>query len=216
MSHIADPVVRSLNQEWAELARLPVPHSWAGSAEFVGETLAAIGDDPDARLGDLLRCCAGGDQLAGRVVLQAMLGKLVRLAAEDGRHGVDEYVAECWLGVATYPLARRPRRIAANLAMDTRRRVRSGDDRRPGVRLAADADSDPVRVLEVSGVVRAATRLGLIDRAAGACLYAVYGLGLRSHEAARALRISADLVRWRNARSIRRLAPHAAILAAVV
>lgn len=216
MSHIADPVVRSLNHEWAELARAPVPHSWAWSAEVLGDALAAISDDPDARLGELLRRCAGGDQLAGRVVLQAMLGKLVRLAAEDVWHGVDEYVAECWLGVATYPLARRPRRIAANLAMDTRRRVRAGDDRRPAVAPATSGDGIVATALDVPGVVRAATSLGLIDRAAGACLYAVYGLGLRSHEAARELRISADLVRWRNARSIRRLAPHAAILAAVV
>lgn len=215
MSQHCDPVVRSLNLEWDRLARSTVPDGWAGPARTLGEALAAIADDPDARLAELLRCCAGGDRLAGRVVLQAMLGKLIRLAAEDVRHGVDEYVAECWLRVATYPLARRPLRIAANLAMDTRRRVRAGDERRPPVDLAAPDDRSAPVSLDVPAVVRAATNLGLIDRGAAACLYAVYGLGLRSHEAARALRISADLVRWRNARSIRRLAPHAAVLAAV-
>ena len=63
-------------------------------------------------------------------------------------------------------------------------------------------------------VIRNATRLGLIDRSAAACLVAVYCLGLRSHEAAQRQSISADLVRSRTARTIRRLAPHAAVLAA--
>ncbi len=120
-----DPIVRSLNEEWDRLAARPVPTGWGGAARTVGEVLAGVGADPDARLGELLRHHAGGDQLAGRVVLQAMLGKLVRLAAEDRRHGVSDYVAECWLRLAGYPLARRPHRVAANLALDTRRGVRA-------------------------------------------------------------------------------------------
>lgn len=210
-----DPIVRSLNEEWDRLAARPVPTGWGGAARTVGEVLAGVGADPDARLGELLRHHAGGDQLAGRVVLQAMLGKLVRLAALDARHGVGEYVTECWLLLVDYPLDRRPSRIAANLAMDTRRAVRVADERRPSVDVAQLTElSAPVR-LDVSRVLRAATRLGLIDRDAGACLYAVYGLGLHSHEAALHLRISPALVRWRNARSIRRLAPHASTLVAV-
>lgn len=210
-----DPIVRSLNEEWDRLAARPVPTGWGGAARTVGEVLAGVGADPDARLGELLRHHAGGDQLAGRVVLQAMLGKLVRLAAQDRRHGVSDYVAECWLRLAGYPLARRPHRVAANLALDTRRGVRAGDDPGPVVDVAQLGERSAPVVLDVSGLLRAATRLRLIDRESGACLYAVYGLGLRSHEAARELRISPALVRWRNARSIRRLAPHAVTLAAV-
>ncbi|MFT4217863.1 MAG: hypothetical protein QM619_11880 [Micropruina sp.] len=213
MSCDADPVVRSLNTEWSRLAALPVPDGWGTSARTFGEVLVGIGDDPDARLGDLLRRHADGDQLAGRVVLQAVLGMLVRLAAQDARHGVGDYVAECWLRLGTYPLVRRPRRVAANLALDARRRVWAADERRPVVDLAEVAERGIPVVLDVPRVVRAATRMGLIDKEAGACLYAVYGLGLRSHEAAQELRISPALVRWRNARSIRRLAPHAASLA---
>lgn len=214
MNHAVDPVVRSLNAEWKELAATPVPVGWAVPEETFGELLRGIRADPDARLGALLRCHAAGDQLAGRVVLQAMLGKLIRLAAHDARHCVGDYVAECWLRLSGYPLARRPGRIAANLALDTRLRVRAGDDRRPFVDVALDELGAAPRV-DVSRLVRAAARLGLIDRDAAACLYAVYGLGLRSHEAAGPLRISAALVRSRNARAIRQLAPHAATLAAV-
>lgn len=215
MPHDPDPCVRSLNAEWSRLAPLPAPEAWRTPAATLGELVAGIPADPDVRLGELLRHHAAGDGLAGRVVLQAMLGKLVRLAALDTRHGVGEYVAECWLRLADYPLGRRPRRIAANLAMDTRRAVRAADERRATVDVAQLTElSAPVR-LDVPGVLRAATRLGLIDRDAGACLYAVYGLGLRSHEAALQLRISPALVRWRNARSIRRLAPHASTLLTV-
>ncbi len=214
MRHRADPVVRSLNAEWESLAVLPAPAVWSPSGLTLGEVLHRIADDPDASLGELLRQHATGDELAGRVVLQAMLGKLIRLAAQDARHCVGDYVAECWLRLADYPLARRPSRIAANLALDTRLRVRAGDDRRPIADVALDEVAVPPR-LDVSRLVGAATRLGLIDREAGACLYAVYGLGLRSHEAAEPLRISAALVRSRHARAIRQLAPHAATLVAV-
>lgn len=214
MSH-TDPVVRSLNAEWRCLADAPTPADWSVVASTLGDLLRGIADDPDATLGELLRRHAAGDPLAGRVVLQALLGKLIRLAAQDARHGVGDYVAECWLRLADYPLARRPRRIAANLALDTRLRVRAGDHRRPLVDVVPlDEVSVPPR-LDVPRLLRAATRLGLIDRDAGACLYAVYGLGLRSHEAAGRLRISAAAVRARNAHSIRRLVPHAATLAAV-
>lgn len=215
MRHQPDPCVRSLNAEWAELQLLPAPVEWGAPAITIADVLAGIAHDPDARLGALLRCHAAGDALAGRVVLQAMLGKLVRLAAQDRRHGVSDYVAECWLRLAGYPLARRPHRVAANLALDTRRGVRAGDDPGPVVDVAQLGERSAPVVLDVSGLLRAATRLKLIDRESGACLYAVYGLGLRSHEAARELRISPALVRWRNARSIRRLAPHAVTLAAV-
>lgn len=215
MKRRVDPVVRSLNAEWSRLAAVPAPPEWPMPGADLGDVLAGIGADPDVRLGELLRRHAGGDRLAGRVVLQAMLGKLVWLAAEDARHGVGDYVAECWLRLAEYPLVRRPARIAANLALDTRRRVRAGDDLRPFVDLAQLSERSAPRVVDVATLLRTATGLGLIDRQAGACLYAVYGLGLRSHEAARQLRISPAMVRWRNARSIRRLAPHAARLAAV-
>ncbi len=213
MSLAVDPVIRALNAEWLSLAVSPVPTDWSLPGDTLGELLRGIADDPDTRLSQLLRRHAAGDRLAGRVVLQAMLGKLVLMAAQDVRHGAGDYVAECWLRLADYPLARRPRRIAANLALDTRLRVRAGDDRRP----VADVVLDEVGVvprLDVPRLVRAATRLGLIDRHAGACLYAVYGLGLRSHEAAVRLRISAASVRARNAHSIRRLATHATALAA--
>jgi len=214
MSRPADPSLTLLNREWSRLAHEPTPAAWPQHPATLGDVLDDIAGDPDARLGELLCRHAGGDDLAGRVVLQSMLGKLVLMAARDPRNSLADYIAECWLQLCRYPLRRRPRRIAANLAMDTRSQVRAAEPAVPCI----DPHQIPERCqqvsLDVTGVVRAATRLGLIDAASGACLYAVYGLGLRSHEAARQLRISPELVRWRNARSIRRLTPHAVALAA--
>ena len=208
-----DSCVARLNREWVLLQHRAAPPGWVDGPATLADALAGIALDPDARLGDLLTRHTAGESLAGRVVLQAMLGKLVLFAAKDPRHDDADYVAECWVQLCRYPLARRPRRIAANLALDTRRALWSAE--------AAPVPLDPALLddraqpaeLDLVGVIRTATTLGLIDRSAGACLVAVYCLGLRSHEAAQRLSISADLVRWRNARSIRTLAPHAAILA---
>lgn len=215
MAFSNDSCTDRLNREWARLQSCPAPYDWVAEPATLGEVLAGIAVDPDARLGDLLARRLAGDSLAGRVVLQAMLGKLVLFAAKDPWHDAADYVAECWVQLCHYPLARRPRRIAANLAMDTRKAVWAADDVPPPVldpqlidERSQPAEPDPI------AVIRAATRLGLIDRPSGACLVAVYCLGLRSHEAAERLAISPELVRWRNARSIRRLAPHAAALAA--
>lgn len=215
MSSRTDPSARALNAEWAELQGATVPGDWPEHPSSLGEVLAAIADDPDVALADLLARHAAGDALAGRVVLQAMIGKLVLLAARDSVHQLGDYVAECWLRLGSYPLRRRPRRIAANLAMDTRRAVWASEVQTLCVDPAQLPERAEPATPGVTGLVRAATRLGLLDPESGACLYAVYGLGLRSHEAAQQLRISPDLVRWRNARSIRRLAPYAARLVAV-
>ena len=71
-----------------------------------------------------------GDQLAGRVVLQAVIGRMVRMAQRDPRAGIDDYLAQLWCAISSYPLQRRPVRIAANLSMDTlKARIRTPDAR---------------------------------------------------------------------------------------
>jgi hypothetical protein len=83
----------------------------------------------------LLELSRDGDQLAGRTVLQAMLGKAVRVAAcavnrPDVRGDQEEALAcavsSLWLVIATYPIARRRSRVAANLALDTVALVQRG------------------------------------------------------------------------------------------
>jgi len=70
---------------------------------------------------------ARSEPLAGRVVLQALLPGLKRLARQllfeaGEREEVWELLlANAWEQICCYPLARRPRRIAANILLDTLR-----------------------------------------------------------------------------------------------
>lgn len=76
----------------------------------------------------LLRLAQDGDALAGRTVLQFMLGKAIRIAASysgrDTRENLEHTaVTALWTTIATYPTARRREKVAANIAMDTLRAV---------------------------------------------------------------------------------------------
>jgi len=127
-----------LNAEWtalvadpalaAELAREPL----AGHQDLQALLDACGGDrtlDTDAADEQLARLVAAGLDgrvLAVRVTLQRMLGALVAIAVRRTQAYpaervilFDELLSTAWLVIASYPLARRPRRIAANIARDT-------------------------------------------------------------------------------------------------
>jgi DNA-directed RNA polymerase specialized sigma24 family protein len=129
-------LVDHLDAEWSQICDTPDPHCATWSIECrslhgcrtPAQVLAAIPDDPDAALTFLLQCHRQGETLAGRVVLQTMLGKLVRMsytgAAAERPHALDDLVTHLWCQIARYPLDRRPHRIAANLALDTFKEAR--------------------------------------------------------------------------------------------
>jgi hypothetical protein len=144
-----DNLVGRLNLEWARLSvaaeSMASVAGWgavrpalsgAGSLEGVLSRVSQA--DVKARdevLLALLELSHEGDQLAGRTVLQAMLGKAVRVAAcaatrPDVRGDQEEALAcavsSLWLVIATYPIARRRSRVAANLALDTVALVQRG------------------------------------------------------------------------------------------
>lgn len=206
------PTLRRLNADWAALAGQPVPPAWAGEpvlhCRLVGEVLAAVPDRPDEVFAALLRC---GDGLARRVVLQAMLGRVVLDASRDREHDLDDYVGELWLCLSGYPLARRPARIAANLALDTAKRVRARARAVPvdPVRLGS-LPAPPRGPGERIGLVLArARRAELLDQASHAALSLVYTRGLPGEEAARLLGLTPAALRQRCRRAVQRLAAHA-------
>ncbi|TDD70972.1 hypothetical protein E1262_07535 [Jiangella aurantiaca] len=89
-----------------------------------GGAAGAASRGADAVLLALLRLARDGDALAGRTVLQLMLGKAIRIAAghagRDSRESIEQAaVAALWTVIATYPTERRPTKVAANIAMDT-------------------------------------------------------------------------------------------------
>ncbi len=140
-------IYRQLTQEWVHLHTVPTTATtirrWARSEPALkgfsrpGEIVDAIDAASHERKNEillaLLRRFQNGQQLAGRIVLQAMLPKLSKVAmntrpepgspstfVEDSRHVT---IAEFWQVMATYPVDRRTSRVASNLALDTLHRV---------------------------------------------------------------------------------------------
>ena len=112
--HHLQETLHRLDAEWRRLIEDPrVEHDFA-----------SIPHDPDAALWRLLAAQQAGDTLAGRIVLQALLGKLVRFALSDADASLDDYLAAAWERIATYPLTTRRSSVAANLALDTLKAVK--------------------------------------------------------------------------------------------
>lgn len=158
---VVSPLYRQLTQEWAELHTMPstpaTVRRWGRSEKALtgfalpGEIVDAIDAAGHDRTNELLlaliRLFQRGHQLAGRVVLQALLPKLAKTAthaggmctsssdtwAEDRRHIT---LAEFWDVMADYPVERRTSSVASNLALDTLHRVTGA--RKPPTDLPVD------------------------------------------------------------------------------
>ncbi len=143
---VASAIYRQLLQEWVDLNALTssatTVRRWgrletalAGHArpgDLVDAIDAAAAAQTDAMLLALIRLFQAGHQLAGRVVLQTMLPKLIRItlrtsptstdnAWTEDRHHIT--IAEFWDVLASYPIERRPSKVASNLGLDTLHRV---------------------------------------------------------------------------------------------
>ena len=222
-------IVEALNRDWDELVdrHRGSVRSWSRrhgpltECRSLAEVLLAARGQPDAVLGPLLTEVSNGDHLAARVLLQAMLGRIVRMAARDPQAGVDDYVSALWCRICSYPLSARPSRIAANLSMDTlktvfaeKRWLREGevtpwppevfwDERHEHLFLVRDETG-----VAGAAVLRAARDRGVIDEPVHALLVSVYLEELTGSEAAGRHWTSAESVRVRCSRAVRRLAAH--------
>lgn len=126
-------VIDALNAEWEQLTEGtdPTVLGWgdrrpalSGCGDLAA-VVAAAQVSSDAVMGALLAEHGDGCYVAGRTVLQVLLGKAVGMALRDHDSEVDDYVAAMWCQIRTYPLADRPRRIAANLGLDALKSVKS-------------------------------------------------------------------------------------------
>jgi hypothetical protein len=233
-------LVEALDREWPELvqshptvvAQWAERHSVLGPCRSLDDVLSVAKLSSDPLLGALLTEVSRGDGLAGRVVLQALIGRMVRMAQRDRRSSVDDYLAALWCVINSYPLSRRPVRIAANLSLDTLKAISSEHRwlRRGDVTLwpsselleqlmepaALDGipyDSLPPIDVEVGRVLAAGSLLSLINDSDAALLHNIYTEGVSRSRVARQLHISEGAVRVRCSRAVRRLAKHAAELA---
>ena len=134
-------VVGLLNHEWEQRRLTVTPTGWPtvwAAYPTVGDVLDRIGSADCAQAADddlhaLLTLHASGDALAGRLVLQSMLGKVVELAKTARARGFADphsVVLELmWTAVHSYPL-RRTSSVAANLALDALHQM----DQQPAIR----------------------------------------------------------------------------------
>lgn len=231
-------VLRRLDAEWCGLQEDAAARAacarWAGASPVLTgcrcpeDALGRVAAQPDAVLGHLLAEVAGGEGLAARVVLQALLPKVVRMASVDPTAEVDDYVTALWCAIAAYPLARRPASVAANLALDTLKAVHR--QRRPPLDVATPpdlvvlaADRRPGHVVGWSAgacgpraglVIARARQHRLVDAATGDLLHSVYAEGLTGASAARRHGLTAGAVRLRCSRALKVLARHAELLGA--
>lgn len=157
-----------LGQEWTRLCALPsLTHTlrrWGRTEPALAgvETLGALVDQIDGSTGQqedqmllaLVRLTQTGQQMAGRVLLQAMLPKIatmvrrMRPSSNDDRWVEDRRqiaVATFWEVLQSYPAQRRQSRVAANLALDTLHELTRGL-RRPPVDIPVDPDDASARL----------------------------------------------------------------------
>ena len=232
-------IVGELNREWLHLVSDGGQHyrgdatSWHEHApalrgcRSLADVLQLVRDDPDMPLVALLALARDGDELAGRVVLQSLIGRLVGMARRDVRASVDDYLAALWCVICTYPVERRPRHIAANLALDTLKTVHRehrwlvrGEVTTwpPGAALdelvdtawraeAATAFPGLVELLDE------AQRSEAIDDAAREVLTSVYLEGLSCRQAALRHQMSPGSIRSRCHRAVARLRLSAQLVA---
>jgi hypothetical protein len=233
-------LVEALDREWPELvqshptvvARWAERHSVLAPCQSLDDILSVARVSSDSILAALLTEASRGDRLAGRVVLQALIGRMVRMAQRDRRSSVDDYLAALWCVINSYPLSRRSVRIAANLSLDTLKAVSSEHRwlRQGDVNLWPSSESleellEPVALdgspydsllpidVELRRVLEAGSLLSLINDSDAALLHNIYAEGVSSSRVARRLHISEGAVRVRCSKAVRRLAAHAVELA---
>jgi hypothetical protein len=129
----------------------------------------------DRWLAVLLRRARGSGreaELAARFIVQAMLPSAVRTAQRlvgdsDERTDIAQGVVAClWQATVTFPLERRPVRIAANIALETVhlatreiRRERPGSEGREPNEELVDSAAGPAGIAEEKWLVQSASRL---------------------------------------------------------
>lgn len=201
------PTVAALDAEWEVLCQGTFPTGpYAGVS--AAEVVASIRDDPDSVLLALVGLAQDGDQLAGSCVVQALLGKLVRLAVADRRLTIDDLVPALWIRIGTYPCDRRPAKVAANLVLDARKDVLA---EQRGLRVVPPIGR-PKESPSAAEVLDAAFELGLIDRRSREILGTVFSDGLGSAAAAARHATTATAIRWRCSRDVRKMARRSAEL----
>lgn len=184
--------------DWRLIADSELESPLRGTAQ---DALHRARREGDPWLGRLIRAAQSGDELAGRCVVQALLGRLAGVAVRDSRLDLDGLVGALWLRLRAYPLDRRPRAIASNLVLDARK-----DALRELRPLPVTERVEPTRHAKAAEVLADAVRIGVIDAGIGEVMSSVYVMGLSGEAAAQRHGVTPTTVRWRCSAGMKRLA----------
>jgi len=157
MSPRSCTIVAQLNAEWEDMAwRRAV---WLDGSPTFGEVLARIRANPDHVLMDLITACQMGYPEAGRIIVQALLPKVILMSASYPNPGAASLTSALWIRISTYPLDRRPRSVAANLLLDAKKDVLRETRAIPVLPLSAFPTPEPTadQVLQQARSLRLAT-----------------------------------------------------------
>lgn len=153
--------------------------------------------------------------LAAHALMQAVMPMLICTAARDPRADIDEYVAEAWIRIMTFPTAR-ARKVCTNIALDCLH-VLAASRRRVARERAGQVPEQPVDPwVQHSGpgeqareVIDAATRMGIVNGSCRPVLLSVYADGLGHDRTARRYMMTPVAVRARCSRATRAMQRHA-------
>ncbi|MCL2783223.1 MAG: hypothetical protein FWD80_04530 [Propionibacteriaceae bacterium] len=176
----------------------------------------------------LLWLAQGGDLVAGRVVVQAMLPKLWAMARRDRRYDFADYITAAWVRLMTFPVTSRTSSVLVNLSLDCLKWLSRQADRHklevPTLSLSQPGDETPVNgrggdeppwssatgsaaatSKYVEEMLALASNTKLLSTTCIAVLRSVYCDGLSSREAAVRHDISYDMVRYYRSSAVRAL-----------
>ncbi|MGL4831701.1 MAG: hypothetical protein ACRCWS_03845 [Propionibacteriaceae bacterium] len=196
-------IITQLRSEWTILVETPIdwPEPPFNGAYNAGAVLARVSVEPDLLLGALLHK-VDQDQLAGRIIVQALLPKLCSMALADPCARIDDYVAALWLTIKNYPHHRR-HKVAANLALDTRKVVFA--DR---AKLIEAPELRPSSEPHARDIIALAGELGIVSPHTCDLLQEIYLDATPRADVARRHRMSEAALRQTCSRAVRRLATH--------
>jgi DNA-directed RNA polymerase specialized sigma24 family protein len=225
-----DPIdhLERLDREWrllaagslrAELARWSRRNPGLARFETPWVLLRFLRAPGDAEAkDDLLRTLltlARTEPLAGRVVLQALLPGLKAQAGRQlfGAEERDELweltLAHCWEQIRCYPLGQRPRRVAANILLDTLHATLGERKRERRFRQELTNDDAPVAsgvaAADVEAPLRAAVTARALTGSDAELILLTRIDGLSLAEASAALGVSYNVARVKLQRAERRL-----------
>ena len=193
-------VVKQLNREWEEIASSQA--SWLPEGVTLRMAYDAIRFNPDKVLLELIAACQAGYGLAGRVIIQTLLGKIITMSRSHPSTNVSAMVSSLWIRISTYPTARRSSHVAANLVLDTLK------DSLRETRVLDYLQLPRVDPYDASDVIQAAWELDLASPESLTIVEAVYAQGLSVREVAELHSLTPAAVRRRCSDTVAKLRGH--------